>query len=500
MAQYAVPMPEPMAIGGQRIDTAAFVRVLVASATVAAGVIHLVMVPSHMGSWVTEGIGFAVAGWLQLGLAYAITMRARRSTALAVVAVNAVLIGLWLWSRTTGLPIGPHSGHAASVQLIDAATVAFEAVAILLSIGLLARRSATDGEAVPANRLFVVAPLIVVAATTSILASPSARNHSHDSHANHSTSAATGTAEASSAHVHTDAEAPAAAVASASVAGVAAEPGTVEAAHTHPAEPAPAPANALAATAPEPAAAAEPAGHVHNAPANGATPAGAAAAPVDDKGWSLLSNGTADHHHQAGAAPEPLDAMTTALLAKQLGQSADMLARFPTIADAEAAGFRRSGGFSPGLGTHYGMRFGQDNPVGTYGAIEGTNLANPMLIYNGTDPDSRLVGFMYNAYGTADVPQGFAGGLDTWHKHENVCIKWKSDGTLDALGSDSNEITREWCEAQGRCSSRTPATWSTCGTSPAGRTRSACFTNCTRRSPAPTAPTTPATSPSPTTN
>ena len=36
----------------------------------AAAVIHFVMVPSHMDEFATEGIAFAVAGWLQLLVAF----------------------------------------------------------------------------------------------------------------------------------------------------------------------------------------------------------------------------------------------------------------------------------------------------------------------------------------------------------------------------------------------------------------------------------------------
>ncbi|MEZ5168455.1 MAG: hypothetical protein R2695_18990 [Acidimicrobiales bacterium] len=30
---------------------------------------HLVMVPPHIEEWQAEGIGFAISGWLQIGLA-----------------------------------------------------------------------------------------------------------------------------------------------------------------------------------------------------------------------------------------------------------------------------------------------------------------------------------------------------------------------------------------------------------------------------------------------
>ena len=44
-------------------------RVVLAALSAAAGVIHLAMVPSHIGESTIEGVGFAVAGWFQLVVA-----------------------------------------------------------------------------------------------------------------------------------------------------------------------------------------------------------------------------------------------------------------------------------------------------------------------------------------------------------------------------------------------------------------------------------------------
>jgi len=54
-------------------------RVLLAVLLGAAGAIHLAMVPSHMDSSTVEGIGFALAGWFQIGLALWVLSRPSRS-------------------------------------------------------------------------------------------------------------------------------------------------------------------------------------------------------------------------------------------------------------------------------------------------------------------------------------------------------------------------------------------------------------------------------------
>ncbi len=164
---------------------------------------------------------------------------------------------------------------------------------------------------------------------------------------------------------------------------------------------------------------------------------------ADDKGFSLLMNG-----HQHSQPPQPMDAATTALLAHQLARTSELVQRYPTVAAATAAGYHREGPFSPGLGAHYGKG------IDTYipgGVIDDTTILKPMLIYDGTDPDSRLVGFMY--MGTAaggGPPQGFAGPNDIWHYHTNTCLVFRPDGSTDSpLGADSENVDPKFCQSLG---------------------------------------------------
>ena len=111
-----------------------------------------------------------------------------------------------------------------------------------------------------------------------------------------------------------------------------------------------------------------------------------------------------------------------------------------------AAGYRRQGPFSPGLGTHYGK--GGDTLVGAI--IDEENVLDPMLIYEGSAPESKLAGFMYVAFGTGTVPEGFAGPNDVWHEHTNVCLVVNPDGSTDApLGADRSDVSPELCDRYG---------------------------------------------------
>src|SRR5215207_7624650 len=136
---------------------------------------------------------------------------------------------------------------------------------------------------------------------------------------------------------------------------------------------------------------------------------------------------------------QPLDATTRATLKTQLSEARDFALRYPTVADATAAGLRLAGGFAPGSGAHY---------VG--GAMTGGDAFDPnavqSLIYDGTSPTSKIVGLMYYAMGNA--PEGFAGPNDHWHRHSSVCTKF-ANGQIDVPFPADADVTKEQCTAVG---------------------------------------------------
>jgi hypothetical protein len=116
------------------------------------------------------------------------------------------------------------------------------------------------------------------------------------------------------------------------------------------------------------------------------------------------------------------------------------------VKDAEAAGYRRQGPYSPGLGAHYAKVGGRS--VSLDKTMTPDALASPTLIYDGVEPDSKLAGFMYLIFSTdtQNPPEGFAGPNDHWHFHTNVCIKVNPDGSIDApLGADTS-APKELCD------------------------------------------------------
>ena len=160
-----------------------------AACSIGAGVIHLVMVPPHAGESMAEGIGFALSGWFQIITAWLLLTRKQRSLLMPIAVANAGFIGVWIWSRTAGLPVGAHKGIKEAVGFVDLTAVGLE-VALLVTCALLARRSkkakttagTTSSRSKIGMRVALVTIIGVFALTTAAVASPGARNHGTHSH------------------------------------------------------------------------------------------------------------------------------------------------------------------------------------------------------------------------------------------------------------------------------------------------------------------------------
>ncbi len=165
----------------------------------------------------------------------------------------------------------------------------------------------------------------------------------------------------------------------------------------------------------------------------------------DDKGWSKVENGS--QHNMAPEVPlVNLAPATRAELLRQLALTMDVIKKYPTVKDAEAAGYRRAGPFIPGLGTHYVG--GRSNRTGT---MTDDDITHPStIIYDGIKQDSPIAGFMYisTAVGPNNKePEGFAGPNDHWHYHTGICLTRGENGAQEALGFDGS-ITQENCKTR----------------------------------------------------
>jgi hypothetical protein len=336
------------------------VRSALGALLAAAGVIHLVMVPSHWGESAVEGAGFLVSGWLQVALAVGLLRRPARWTLQLSVLVNLVLVAIWIVSRTAGLPFGEHAGHAESISIVDGSAVGFElatvalALAVLLPASRLLRADGTLAGGSTTSRLLAVGvPVVALLLASAAIASPSARDHAAGAHGDHGAM-----------------------------------------------------------------------GHEH----------------ADDRGLSRLTNG-----HQHGQSAQELDDATQAQLAVQLAGTRTLVERYPTVADAEAAGYNRAGPFSPGIGAHYQIpTFAGNADANGDGLIGPDEIGRPVLIYDGTEPESPIAGFMYYV-GGEEAPEGFVGPNDHWHYHTHICIVPRADGSIDVPFGDDEQVTEAMC-------------------------------------------------------
>jgi len=121
-----------------------------------------------------------------------------------------------------------------------------------------------------------------------------------------------------------------------------------------------------------------------------------------------------DEAREAKIPDQPLSAATRTELAAQLVAARAAALRYPTAADAMAAGFIEAGKFSPETGAHY-VKLALPN-----GSFDASNPSS--FIYDGDSPTSKVIGDMYLAGGGGPAPEGFAGPNDHWHRHSNTCV------------------------------------------------------------------------------
>jgi hypothetical protein len=350
----------------------------VAALLMGAAGIHFAMMGEHAGvSW-THGTFFAVVAWLQIVLAVGIVWRrSSRWMAAAVIVVNLAVLTVWVLTRTVGIAIGG-DGTPEAWGRTDILCAVLEGFAVLGAGALLAPRLARRPLSASVGFGGVAFVALVVAAIVTLIFSP---------------------------------------------AWAKTEPGISADGHDHSGASAAADAGGQGdATAATPVASV---GHSHGPTAlNGQAVKGI-------KAQDIAAESQPD---------QPLDVATRATLRAQLLQAREIALRYPTVADATAAGYHVAGAFAPGSGAHY-----IGGPLTMPGPFHADQPQT--LIYAGTSPTSEITGLMYYGMGET-APEGFAGPNDHWHRHSNVCIKGGGGG-LDIPFPADAEVTAAQCEGVG---------------------------------------------------
>jgi hypothetical protein len=104
-----------------------------------AAAIHFAVVPEHLEEYLPFGLFFIVVGTVPVAVAAAVILRPSPPLFLAALASSVGLAGLWLLSRTAGLPIGPHPAQPEDIGIPDLICTALEAVSALVLLVLVVR-------------------------------------------------------------------------------------------------------------------------------------------------------------------------------------------------------------------------------------------------------------------------------------------------------------------------------------------------------------------------
>jgi hypothetical protein len=412
--------PAAEASGARLGDT---LRALVVASCIGAAVVHFAYAPAHFDEDAVHGVFFLVVAWAQLVLAFALARwRDARWPWVAVVGVNAAVAGVWLISRTAGVP----GSDAEPVGFPDALATGLEVAAVVGALLALRPTLATRPVARVSPVLGGAAALALMGVVSASVTPSLAGDHNHaDGHGDGETAAG---ADHSGGH-HGDAQA---------LAGVddaercdlgfntaayndAARPGMPH--HTDDTEGVDFTLEEWADVFVDP---------------EGGLPASVVVDFIEQR--PTLREGIMGGSLTHTLDPDPWNPLTDpdqcAALAEELSRAKAVAARHPTIADAEAAGYQRVTNYLPGIAAHY-MNF--EN------LQDGFVLEEPeMLLYDGDGADASIVGLSYYILhdGDEEPAEGFTGDNDHYHRHVGLCIR---DGVV-AAGSGTSE---EDCAALG---------------------------------------------------
>jgi len=422
-----------------------YLRGLLAIASAGAGVIHFAVAGGHFDVGVAHGLFFAVAAWLQLAWA-ATLMRGDPSNRLLAWGVvgNAVIIGTWALSRTVGVPVPPDAWTAEPVSFADALATGLEATVVVGGLAVLRRPVMARARVKPEIGGALLGVSLVAVAGLSTLALTPAFASDHHGDGGHAAG------EEAAGHGHGDeaGEDPAATLASLAGDDVCDTDLNVASYFEE-----------LAALGPNHHEEGADDDHHGGAVETQSLEEFAAANGIEVDGGTLeqLTGALGGEpevaiqgvEHGAGGpfagldghgSPQHWTPMTDQAQCDQVRQELDAARDFamahPTVADAEAAGYRRATGYIRGIAAHY-IHVGYL----TDGAFDAA--APEMLLYDGDQPTSQMVGLSYARFSN-DVldpnEYGFTGGNDYPHNHEGLCVS--GVGVVGSEETDPEECAR----------------------------------------------------------
>ena len=114
---------------------------LTAALSAGAGYVHFMYADSHFEAWWGYGAFFLAAGNLQVLFAIVLLWRPRAWLPLAGIGANLAIVVVYVLSRTSGIPLGPHARVVEDAEAVDWATTAGQVAIIVALLMMLERRS-----------------------------------------------------------------------------------------------------------------------------------------------------------------------------------------------------------------------------------------------------------------------------------------------------------------------------------------------------------------------
>lgn len=153
------------------VSAGPYLRGGLAALSIAAAVIHFSVMFEHFAEYWAYGAFFLVSGWAQAVWALGVYWRPSRWMLWIGAIGNALIIALYIVTRTVGDIVGPSANQAEDIGGVDVVCTIFEAAIVAGALMLLLRRSGTEDRVIPARsarRALAVSVGTVLAATIAV--------------------------------------------------------------------------------------------------------------------------------------------------------------------------------------------------------------------------------------------------------------------------------------------------------------------------------------------
>lgn len=139
-------------------------ELVAAACSIVAAATHGWVVRSHLPHWWAYGAFFAGIAVFQAAYAFVLVARPSRKVAAAGIVATIGVLALYAWSRTVGLPLGPHAGQTEAIGRPDLVAAASETILVVVLAVLYRRPNSSGAKRVPVTASALIGVSIAAAA------------------------------------------------------------------------------------------------------------------------------------------------------------------------------------------------------------------------------------------------------------------------------------------------------------------------------------------------